>query len=273
LLFGFAFFHAIVQDRRKFGPIGWNIPYGFTNEDLTVSRRQLKIFIEEYDIIPYKVLNYIGAEINYGGRVTDDKDKILIETILRTYICNGILDDYFKFSESGTYYSPPVGEKEDYLDYIKSLPLNPSPEAFGLHDNAEITTAQGTTRDLLETILMMQPRASAGKGKTREEAIGEMAAYLQTRTPAPFDLESVGKQYPTLYKESMNTVLFQECVRYNRLLVAMAISLVDVQKALKGEVVMSEELEKMSDSIFDNMVPKIWQEKGFLSLKPLASWI
>lgn len=36
---------------------------------------------------------------------------------------------------------------------------------------------------------------------------------------------------------------------------------------------MSEELEKMSNSIFDNLVPKTWQDKGFLSLKPLASWI
>ena len=43
--------------------------------------------------------------------------------------------------------------------------------------------------------------------------------------------------------------------------------------ALKGEIVMSEELEKMANSIFDNLVPKSWQEKGFLSLKPLASWI
>jgi dynein heavy chain, axonemal len=83
----------------------------------------------------------------------------------------------------------------------------------------------------------------------------------------------VGKKYPTSYEESMNTVLFQECVRYNRLLHDMKISLINVQKALKGEVVMSEELEKMANSIFDNLVPKMWQDKGFLSLKPLASWI
>lgn len=104
----------------------------------------------------------------------------------------------------------------------------------------------------------MQPRTSAGGGKTREQIIGEMAAYLQTRTPPVIDLEMVGKKYPTSYEESMNTVLFQECVRYNRLLADMKVSLVNVQMALKGEIVMSEELEKMSNSIFDNLVPKSW---------------
>lgn len=140
LLFGFAFFHAIVQDRRKFGPIGWNIPYAFTNEDLTVSRRQLKIFIEAYEDVPYKVLNYIGAVINYGGRVTDDKDVRLINTILADYMNEKMLIDDHPFSKSGVYRSIPVGDIEDYIDYIKKLPLNPDPEAFGLHDNAEITT-------------------------------------------------------------------------------------------------------------------------------------
>jgi len=71
----------------------------------------------------------------------------------------------------------------------------------------------------------------------------------------------------------MNTVLFQECVRYNRLLAEMAVGLKQVQKALVGEVVMSEDLEQMADAIYDNLVPPAWVKKGFLSLKPLASWI
>ena len=273
LLFGFCFFHAIVQDRRKFGPIGWNIQYDFTNEDLTCCRRQLKIFIDEYPEVPFKVLNYLGAEINYGGRVTDDKDVRLICNILETYIRPEILDDNYAFSSSGRYISPPPGEQEDYIDYIKTFPLNPHPEAFGMHENAEITTSQQETRDTLESILSMQPRSSAGTGKTREETIMDLANFIQEKTPPEFDLEMVGKQYPTEYEESMNTVLYQECVRYNRMLSVMHVTLANVKKALVGEVVMSEELELLSNSLFDNQVPKLWAEKGFLSLKPLGSWV
>jgi dynein heavy chain len=235
LLFAFCFFHAIVQDRRKFGPIGWNIQYAFTNEDLAVSRRQLKIFVEDYEEVPYKVLNKIGSEINYGGRVTDYIDVRLIKTILEGYINSDILKDNHPLSASGIYYSPVAGDKEDYVDYIKSLPLNPSPEAFGLHDNAEISTNQINTATILSDMISMQAQVSASGGKTSEEIIGEQAKYLQEKTPQPFDLEKVSKKFPTSYEESMNTVLFQECVRYNALLKEMHRGLVLVQKALVGE--------------------------------------
>jgi dynein heavy chain, axonemal len=98
LLFSLCLFHAIILDRRKFGPIGWNINYDFTNEDLTVSKRQLKMLLDEYNLIPYKVINFLGSEINYGGRVTDDKDVKLIKTILSGYIRPEALNDNFKFS-------------------------------------------------------------------------------------------------------------------------------------------------------------------------------
>jgi dynein heavy chain len=171
-------------------------------------------------------LNYIGAQINYGGRVTDDKDVRLINTILEGYMNENILIDDFAFSKSGTYRSIPVGDIEDYIDYIKKLPLNPDPEAFGLHDNAEITTNKISTETLLENMISMQPKTQKGKGKTREEIIGEQAKFLQERTPPVFDLEIVGKKFPTSYEESMNTVLFQECVRYNGLLAVMKVNLI-----------------------------------------------
>lgn len=48
------------------------------------------------------MLNFLGSEINYGGRVTDDKDVRLIRNILERYMCSGMLDDGFKLS--GNYY-------------------------------------------------------------------------------------------------------------------------------------------------------------------------
>lgn len=87
-----------------------------------------------------------------------------------------------------------------------------------------------------------------------------------------YDVEQIGRDYPTDYNESMNTVLVQEIIRYNRLIEVMAITLANVKKALKGLIVMSEDMEKLSNSLFDNQVPKLWADKGFLSLKPLASW-
>lgn len=65
-------------------------------------------------------------------------------------------------------------------------------------------------------------------------------------------MHDIAERYPVLYEESMNTVLPQECAKYNRLTNLMRDMLVNVQRALIGEVVMSEDLEAMSESLFNN---------------------
>lgn len=76
-----------------------------------------------------------------------------------------------------------------------------------------------------------------------------------------------------MYNESMNTVLAQEIIRYNRCLNVMHKMLKAVKLALKGEIVMSEDLADLGLSLFNNQVPAAFSKVGPLSLKPLSSWI
>ncbi|KAF4698365.1 Dynein heavy chain 1, axonemal [Perkinsus olseni] len=100
-----------------------------------------------------------------------------------------------------------------------------------------------------------------------------VAEEVLSKVPPLFDMLAVEEAYPPLYEESMNTVLRQEVLRYNRLLNEIRSTVPELQKALKGLVVMSESLEKMGNAFLTNQVPEAWSDRGFLSLKPLSSWI
>lgn len=274
LLFSLCVFHGVTLERRKFGALGFNIPYEFTDGDLRICVSQLSMFLDEYSEIPFKVLKYTAGHINYGGRVTDDWDRRCIMNILNDYYCQESLSESYSFSVSGTFHQlPPDANSKEYMDYIRSLPINSNPEIFGLHDNANITFALNETYQLLSGILKLQPKSTSGGGSSREDAVEEIVKKVMESVPQPLPIIDIMEQYPVKYTESMNTVLVQEVIRYNRLLKVIHSSLRDLKKALKGLVVMSEALETMFNSIFINEVPEMWAAKAYPSLKPLAAWV
>ena len=276
LLFSLCFFHAIVQERKKFGPIGWNIPYGFNDSDLRISLQQLALFVNEYSHIPLNAVTYLTGECNYGGRVTDDWDRRCITTILRVYYNLEVVEDNkYKFSPSGTYFAPPKGTYDSYLQFIKQLPSSQLPEVFGMHDNVDISRELQDTKHLFEDLLLTQAQTGGGGsgGSTTEQKLTEIATDILTKIPEEFDIEAAVEKYPVQYNESMNTVLVQEMERFNRLCGVVKTSLLNLQKAIKGLVVMSDALEQVAGSLLIGKVPDLWSKSSYPSLKPLGSYI
>uniref|UniRef100_A0A8C9MKM4 Dynein axonemal heavy chain 12 n=1 Tax=Serinus canaria TaxID=9135 RepID=A0A8C9MKM4_SERCA len=274
LLFGVCFFHALVQERRKFGPLGWNIPYGFNESDLRISIRQLQLFINEYSHVPFEAVSYLTGECNYGGRVTDDWDRRLLLTMLDDFYNPDIIENpRYTFSPSGNYYAPPKGTYEEYIEFIKNLPFTQHPEVFGLHENVDIAKDLQQTKTLFESLILTQGGGSQGTSGGGDSTLYAIADDILRKLPKDFDIESCLIKYPVRYEESMNTVLVQEMERFNHLIRTIRITLINLKKAIKGLVVMDAELEALSGSLLIGKVPEKWAQHSYPSLKPLGSYV
>ena len=271
----------LVQERRSFGPIGWNIPYTFDDGDLRISARQLLMYTSlgsDADAVPFPALRYTIGECNYGGRVTDSNDRRLLEALLNRVLCPGALEAGFQLSDTSEHLVPEDTGLAGYLEVIRAWTDGEGPEVFGLHSNAGMARAQ---QQVLPPLAMSQAGAStlsvrlmyaehadrcekaksvqaddllsgiaavSSSSRTAassfESSASQVASALHEQLPALFNLEQASAKYPVLYTESLNQVLVQEMARYNKLLQVVATSLIRVQRAVAG-------LEAMSGAVED----------------------
>jgi len=96
----------------------WNIPYEFNENDLRISLRQLKMFLDEYDEVPFETLSYTCGECNYGGKVTDGQDRRLLMTLLDDFYCPDALQP--KYEIFGDVYSVPGVQRHG--DFVQVVP-------------------------------------------------------------------------------------------------------------------------------------------------------
>ncbi|CAB3225661.1 unnamed protein product [Arctia plantaginis] len=277
MLFGICMFHAIIQERKKFGPLGWNITYEFNNSDRECAMLNLQMFCEDGHM-PWDALEYITSLITYGGRVTDMWDQRCLTTILKVFFSPPTLEEGYAYSSSGIYYCPRTEKIEDIRNYIDTLPVIETPEVFGMHDNANIAFENKETTSLVQTILDVQPRTGGSEGgDTPDQIVWRICDQIRAKISRSIDK---GLMNPKLMipddmgqLHSLTTVLIHETDRFNTLLALIHSSLNDLQKAIKGLVVMSEAFEAVFTSFLNNKVPGMWHRKGYNSLKSLGSWI
>ena len=97
LVYVLSFFHATIQERKKYGKIGWNVQYDFNDGDFRISWRLIQLYLNKAietnsDVLPWETLRYLIGESMYGGRVTDDWDRRVLNTYLEEFLGEFIFD-------------------------------------------------------------------------------------------------------------------------------------------------------------------------------------
>ncbi|KAJ3339608.1 Dynein heavy chain 5, axonemal, partial [Kappamyces sp. JEL0680] len=268
LLYGLAFLHSVVQERRKFGPLGWNIPYEFNQSDLAASVQFVQNHVDELAPranISWTTARYMFCEVHYGGRVTDDYDRRLLATYGKVWFGDHMFLDTFNFYKG--YVIPNLKTVEEYRLSIESLPISDTPDVFGLHPNADISTQTKESQRMLETIMSIQPKDSgSGGGETREEAVKRMANELLSKLPESFDknrtkilLQKQGAAKP------LSIFLSQEIDRMQSVISAVKSTLNDLKLAIDGTIIMAANLQAALDSLYDAVVPPVWAKISWQS--------
>jgi dynein heavy chain len=132
-VFGLAWFHTLVIERKKFRTLGWNVKYTFNESDYSVCEDLIanylgrteegKVIDETYDKkqpIPWEAIQYLIAQCNYGGRVTDDRDRKLIDVYSKEIFNDNLIapEKWRPYGTEELKYHYPADEQNTKVDPI-----------------------------------------------------------------------------------------------------------------------------------------------------------
>ncbi|GLH14190.1 Uncharacterized protein GBIM_18579, partial [Gryllus bimaculatus] len=86
--------------------------------------------------VSWTTIRYMLGEIQYGGRVTDDYDKRLLNTFCKVWFCEDLFSETFQFYKG--YKMLIFKSLQSYMAAIASMSVVDPPQVYGLHSNADI---------------------------------------------------------------------------------------------------------------------------------------
>ena len=165
-----AWFHAVVQERKRYCPVGWTKLYEFNDNDAKHALDAIDYWIDSSaagranlspDKIPWNALHTILTKTIYGGRVDNTFDSDALMAFIKQFFCAKAYESDFSLVLGEKLSLPDSSKFQDFVTWVHNLPSTESPTWLGLPANAETMLSIQKTKKIVKDLQVMQEVISA----------------------------------------------------------------------------------------------------------------
>lgn len=300
LHFMLSWFHAVIQERLRFTPIGWSKKYEFNETDqrgsldavdewITRSTKEMSDNIDPKSI-PWSAIRTLLGETIYGGKVDNEYDQKILDSMTEQFFTPECFSDEFALfkvppnSPVAPLTVPSDARKvSQYKQWIDDLPNVESPLWCGLPVNVDNILKKRQVLQLIENFKLMQgvedeessgiDSDSKGQGAVRLEKLNDLVTVLLGLLP---DNLPALKRDEALMTDPLFRFLEREVGHGRKLLSTVRGDLKNIQHyhelMASGEVKMTNELREICKDLEIDAIPKKWKKYTIANIT-VTEWI
>ncbi|XP_044127627.1 cytoplasmic dynein 1 heavy chain 1 isoform X1 [Bufo gargarizans] len=301
LYFLLAWFHAVIQERLRYAPLGWSKKYEFGESDLRSACDTVDTWLDDTakgrqnispDKIPWSALKTLMAQSIYGGRIDNEFDQRLLNTFLDRLFTTSSFDGDFKLAckvDGHKDIQMPDGiRRDEFVQWVELLPDAQTPSWLGLPNNAEcvLLTTQGI--DMISKMLKMQmlededdlAYAETEKKQRTDSTSDGRPAWMRTLHTTACNWLSVIPQALNHLKRTVDNIkdplfrFFEREVKMGaKLLQDVRQDLTDVVQVCEGKKKQTNYLRTLINELVKGILPRSWSRFTVPAGMTVIQWV
>jgi len=303
MYFLLAWFHAIVQERLRYSPLGWSKVYEFSESDLRVACDTLDTWIDSVcqgrsnirpDKLPWDAIRTLLGQSIYGGRIDNDFDQRLLQSFIsRIFTAKSFESDFPLVldvdGQKGKTINVPEGiRREQFLQWSEGLPDYQSPSWLGLPNNAEKVILTSLGDKMLVNVLKMQVMSEEDElayspeisGKREGQEGDVRPAWMKSMASSVKKWLSILPEKLTQMKRTLENIkdplfrFFEREVNAGaKLLSDILVDLNDIYLVCNGSKKQTNHLRTLMEALVKGVIPKDWDRYTIPKGLTVIRWI
>ncbi|KAL5535276.1 DYN1_2 [Sanghuangporus sanghuang] len=298
LYFLLAWFHAIVQERLRYAPLGWSKKYDFNDSDMNAAFGTIDVWISSVAkgranvdpvSIPWDAVRTLVKQSVYGGRIDSDFDQKLLDTFVDSLFTPAAYNlgfDLVPRSEGKAVLTVPEGTKVDhFLSWVQELPDREPPSWLSLPPTAERVIALAQSNDLLIKLRKMKSLVDDDVEEVKptgpaKSLTAEQPAWMRALLDRCREwLTALPESFNTLAKQSadnqdpLNRLFLREGEIGRKLLSQVRRDLADVIKVCEGSLKQTNHLRSLLSALTKGTIPPHWMRYKVKKMMSVSEWI